>query len=63
MRSVCMICAYDTLRGFVELKKIQKSEKKPRKWVGGSSPNSDLVFFFGKFVFFVLFFDVVSKKN
>ena len=34
-------------RGFVKLKK-SKNPRKTRKWVGGSSPNSDLSFF-GKF--------------
>ena len=45
------------LRGFVKLKK-SKNPRKTRKWVGGSSPNSDLSFF-GNFVFFcVAFFGV-----
>ena len=51
-------------RGVVKVKK-SKNPRKTRKWVGGSSPNSKLVGFFGNFVFFVLFFFVVhvSKKK
>ena len=53
-------------RGFVNLKKIKKSEKN-RKWAGGSSPNSD--FFFLEIlcfsVLFVLFscFQLFQKKK
>ena len=53
------------VRGFVKLQKFQKSEK---KWVGGSSPNSDFFFFLEMlyfFCFFLLFscFQMFLKKK
>ena len=44
------------LRGFVKLKK-SKNPRKTRKWVGGSSPNSEFNFFWKLCVFCVF-----SKK-
>ena len=38
-------------KGFCQVKKNQKNPTKTRKWVGGTSPNSE----FFNFVFFELF--------
>ena len=51
----------DSFRGFVKLKK-SKNPRKTRKWVGGSSPNSDYFLFFWNFVFLCVFFVRLSKK-
>ena len=51
------------IRGFVKLKK-SKNPRKTRKWVGGSSPNSDFNFFLEMLFFSFIFFAVhVSKKK
>ena len=46
-----LLMSAQCLRGLVKLKKIKKSEKS-RKWVGGSSPNSDFFFWGERFFFF-----------
>ena len=50
-------------KGFCQVKKKFKNPRKTRKWVGESSPNSDLIFFLN-FCVFVLYFIVVhvTKK-
>ena len=54
---------HSLVRGFVKLKK-SKNPRKTRKWVGGSSPNSDFNFFWKCCVFCVVFmFPIVSKKK
>ena len=50
--------------GFCQVEKKKKNQRKIRKWVGGSSPNSD--FLVGEIVFLlyvVFMFPNVSKKN
>ena len=49
------------LRGFVKLKK-SKNPRKTRKWIGGSSPNSDF-YFLGKICLFCVFFVVFMFPN
>ena len=57
----------DQCKGFCQVKKKSKNPRKTRKWVGGSSPNSDCDFFLNCVLFrvfcIVLMFPNVSQKN
>ena len=50
----------DLFVGFCQVKKNQKNPRKTRKWVGASSPNSDLFFFLH---FLMIFFLYMFQKK